>query len=93
MYCFQFAVFLLVILIVKIAIGIVAFVTIHKGGWEDAVRDTITNTFGNYTLGETNALNDEVDSLQRNVSQCCMLKKYGPIFFSTYKSYPLQLPA
>jgi len=73
-----FAVFLLVILIVKIAIGIVAFVTIHKGGWEDAVRDTITNTFGNYTLGETNALNDEVDSLQRNL-ECCGVD--GPTYW------------
>jgi len=80
MYCFQFAVFLLVILIVKIAVGIAAFVTIHKGGWEEAVRDTITTTFGNYTLGASNALNDEVDNLQRNVSQCCMLKKIWAIF-------------
>jgi len=65
-----FAVFLLVILIVKIAIGIVAFVTIHKGGWEQAVRDTITNTFANYTLDASNSLNDEVDNLQRNL-ECC----------------------
>jgi hypothetical protein len=91
MYCFQFAVFLLVILIVQIAIGIVAFVTIYKGGWEQAVKDGITETFIRYETD--NAAQNEVDNLQRNVSQCCMLKKYGPIFFSTYKGYPVQLLA
>jgi len=65
-----FAVFLLVILIVQIAIGIAAFVTIYGEGWEQAVKDTISNTFGNYTLGESNALNNEVDNLQRNL-ECC----------------------
>jgi len=90
MYCFQFAVFLLVILIIQIAIGIVAFVTIHGGGWEQAVRDGITDSFGRYP---DPVVKDEVDNLQRNVSQCCMLKKYGPIFFSTYKGYPVQLLA
>jgi hypothetical protein len=94
MYCFQFAVFLLVILIVEIVIGIVVFVKISGEGWDQALNETISNTFGNYTLsGGDKALNEQVDNLQRNVSQCCMLKKYGPIFFSTYKSYPLQLPA
>jgi len=34
MYCFQFAVFLLVILIVQIAIGIVVFVKINGEGWD-----------------------------------------------------------
>jgi hypothetical protein len=72
MYCFQFAVFLLVILIVQIAIGIVVFVRINAEGWDQAVRETISNTFGNYTLtGGNQALNEEVDSLQRNVSVAC----------------------
>jgi hypothetical protein len=94
MYCFQFAVFLLVILIVEIVIGIIVFVKINEEGWDKALKDTVKNSFGNYTLDSTdNTLKDEVNSLQRNVSQCCVLKKYGPVLFSTYKGYPVQLLA
>jgi hypothetical protein len=93
MCCFQFAVFLLVILIVQIAIGIVAFVTINGEGWNEAVRNSVTDIFAQFpNPGEVdNPAREEVNNLQRNVSQCCMLKKYGPIFFSTYKGYPVQL--
>jgi hypothetical protein len=79
-------VFLLVILIVQIAIGIVAFVTINGETWNEAVRSSIIENFEKYpnTSEGNNALMEEVNNLQRNVSQCCMLKKYGPVFFSTY---------
>jgi hypothetical protein len=96
MYCFQFAVFLLVILIIEIAIGIVVFVTINGGTWDQAVRERIEEIFAGYPTAptpEAQPLMDEVNNLQRNVSQCCMLKKYGPIFFSTCKGYPVQLLA
>ena len=96
MYCFQFAVLLLVILIIQIAIGIVAFVMINRDGWDDAVRRSITDIFAQFPNNSdtsADAVRDEVNNLQRNVSQCCMLKKYGPIVFSTYKGYPVQLLA
>jgi len=77
MYCFQFAVFLLVILIVEIAIGIVVFVKINGEGWEQAVRDGVTEKFALYDNSSAAAINDEINNFQRNVSQCCMLKKMG----------------
>jgi Tetraspanin family. len=89
MYCFQFAVFLLVILIVEIAIGIVAFVKRDDGSLDRALNESISEIFANYTTDE-NARN-EVDKLQHDVSQCCLLKKYGPIFISINKGYPVQL--
>jgi hypothetical protein len=91
MYCFQFAVFLLALLLIQIAIGIFLFVTIKQEGWEQVVRDSIEDSFANYH--NSTIVQEKVDNLQRNVSQCCMLKKYGPIFFSTCKGYPVQLLA
>jgi hypothetical protein len=82
-------VFLLVILIIHIAIGIVVFVKRDGDAWEKKVNSSITDIFTKYPqVGR-----DEVDSLQRDVSQCCMLKKIWAIFFSTYKGYPVQLLA
>jgi len=73
MCCFQFAVFLLVILIVQIAIGIVAFVTINGETWNEAVRNSITDIFGQYTTiddANAGAIREEVNNLQRNL-ECC----------------------
>ena len=84
MYCFQFAVLLLVLLLIQIAIGIYVFVTINREGWEPLVDRTIRDSFNITSPGPVPT---EVDNLQRDVSQCCMLKKYGPIF------YPVQLLA
>ena len=78
----------------EIAIGIVVFVRINEEGWEQTLNETITTKFDLYTESTTDvALSDAVNNLQRDVSQCCMLKKFGPIFFSTYKGYPVQLLA
>jgi len=78
MYCFQFAVFLLVILIVEIAIGIVVFVKMDGDGWKQAVQDSIKEKFDEYDLHAIDSpINKEIDNFQRNVSQCCMLKKMG----------------
>jgi len=93
MYCFQFAVFLLAILIAEIAIGIVVFVKMDGDGWKQAVEDGIKEKFDKYQQDDNNPLNQEIDNFQRNVSQCCMLKKNGPIFLSIYKGYPVQLLA
>jgi len=86
-------VLLLTILIVEIAIGIVVFVRINEEGWEQTLRNTVTQKFDAYANTSDPVLAEAVNDLQRNVSQCCMLKKFGPIFFSTYKGYPVQLLA
>jgi hypothetical protein len=91
MFCSQFAVFLLVILIVQIAIGVVAFVKRDGEGWDLAVNNSLSEIFEKYPTDNTTRA--EVDDLQRNVSQCCILKKYGPVFISTNKGYPVQLLA
>jgi hypothetical protein len=65
MRCFQFAVFLLVILIAEIAIGIVAFV--NRDGWDNAIRTSLTKTFDNYG---NSTVAEDVDDLQRAVSYC-----------------------
>jgi phage host-nuclease inhibitor protein Gam len=77
MHYHQFAVFLLVILIIEIAIGVVAFVNRDGENWERAINDSITTTFEEYGSGET-TLDEEVNNLQHNVSQCCMLNRFGP---------------
>ena len=77
----------------EIAIGIVVFVRINEEGWEQTLTDTIKTKFDLYANTSDSVLRDAVNSLQRDVSQCCMLKKFGPIFFSTYKGYPVQLLA
>jgi hypothetical protein len=91
--CFQFAVFLLVILITEIAIGVVAFV--NKDGWNSAINDSISETFGNYDKSEE--INNDINNLQRTVShteeiqidshfcnnvlpQVCVQKCYDVIF-------------
>jgi hypothetical protein len=58
-------VFLLVILITEIAIGIVAFV--NRDGWHTAVEESITETFARYKEG--GAIKDDINNLQRTVSQ------------------------
>jgi hypothetical protein len=88
MYCFQFAVFLLVILVIQIAIGIVIFVKRDGEAWERAVNESLTDIFNRYNETRT-----QVDDLQRNVSQCWILKKYGPIFVSTNKGSSVQMLA
>jgi hypothetical protein len=74
MSCFQFAVFLLVILIVEIAIGIVAFV--NRDGWDQAIRDGLSKTFDQYGNG---TVAEDINNLQRTVSYCCIQNKSGPI--------------
>lgn len=83
--------FLLVLLIAQIAIGIVVFVNRDGEGWNRAVNESLSDIFANYH--NDSATRQQVDDLQRNVSQCCILKKYGPIFFSTNKGYPVQMLA
>jgi hypothetical protein len=70
---FQFAVFLLVILIAEIAIGIVAFV--NRGGWETEINGGLTDLFSQYGNDTaTNTIND----LQKTVSYCNTQNKFGP---------------
>lgn len=76
-----FAVLLLVILIIQIAIGIVAFVTINREGWDVAVKSTITDIFAQFPNSSdtsANAVRDEVNNLQRNL-ECCGLD--GPTYW------------
>jgi hypothetical protein len=61
---FQFAVFLLVILITEIAIGIVAFV--NRDGWNPAINGSLSEMFGRYN--EDDAIKNDVNNLQRAVS-------------------------
>jgi len=72
MYCLQFAVFLLVILIVEIAIGIVVFVKMNGEGWEQAVNDSITENFGRYNYNDSdNTISNAVNNFQHDVSVVC----------------------
>ncbi|GFG28272.1 hypothetical protein Cfor_07896 [Coptotermes formosanus] len=72
-----FAVFLLVILIVEIAIGIVAFVNRDGENWERAVNESITEAFDKYPSTDA-TLNEEVNSLQHNL-ECCGVR--GPTYW------------
>lgn len=64
-----FAVFLLVILIIEIAIGIVAFVNRGGDSWERAINDSISDTFDRYDHGDE-TIDNEVNNLQHNL-ECC----------------------
>ena len=61
---FQFAVFLIVILIAEIAIGIVAFV--NKDGFDTEIKNNVEEMFTKYntTIDDTKA----VDGIQKAVS-------------------------
>lgn len=63
-----FAVFLLVILIIEIAIGIVAFVKRDEGGVDRALNASLTEIFAKYPTD--NNTKNEVDNLQHEL-QCC----------------------
>jgi len=64
-----FAVILLVLLIVEIAIGIVVFVKMNGEGLEQLVNDSITEQFAHYN--ETHgAINTEINNFQRDL-ECC----------------------
>ena len=84
MYCFQFAVFLLAILIVEIAIGIVVFVKMDEEGWEQTLNESITEKFAQfpYSGDASNIVVQEINNFQRDVSWCCMLKKIWASFLS-----------
>lgn len=73
-----FAVFLLVILIVEIAIGIVVFVKMNGEGWEQAVNDSIAENFARYNKTGDADLNNEIDNFQQNL-ECCGVD--GPLYW------------
>jgi len=70
-----FAVFLLVILIIQIAIGIVIFVKRDADGWNQALNESLTEIFNRYDDDNTR---QQVDDLQRNL-ECCGV--HGPDFW------------
>lgn len=69
-----FAVFLIVILIIEIAFGIVAFV--NKDGYDDIIKKNVEQMFGKYhnSTEDTN----EVDSIQKAL-ECCGVN--GPFYW------------
>lgn len=63
------------ILIAEIAIGIVAFV--NRDGWDNAVNDSLSKIFSQYDTNGTIA--EDINDLQRTVSNCFIQNKFGPI--------------
>jgi len=78
-----FAVFLLVILIIQIAIGIFIFVKRDSDAWNQAVNTSLSEIFANYH--NDNNTRQQVDDLQRNL-ECCGV--HGPDFWGSEHGIP-----
>jgi len=80
-HCFQFAVFLIIILITQIAIGIVAFV--KRDGWDKILDENLSQTFDKY--GTDAATNESINALQHTVGHSYTWKKWWPVLMPARK--------
>ncbi|KAJ9576359.1 hypothetical protein L9F63_006771, partial [Diploptera punctata] len=71
-----FAIFLIVILIIEIAIGVVAFV--NRDGYDEVITKNVEEMFGNYTKNDE--YKTQVDSIQKSL-ECCGVN--GPDYWTS----------